>query len=130
MADQQTTSKLSFNSIMLGTAQPAALVAFYSGVFGRPADMNDGGYSGWQVGSGFVTIGEHSDVHGQAKEPARIILNFESQDVLGEFARLKALGVTVIKEPYSMSDGEPTGWIATLADPDGNYIQLMSPFEM
>jgi predicted enzyme related to lactoylglutathione lyase len=29
----------------------------------------------------------------------------------------------VIKEPYEMEGG----WIATLADPDGNYFQLVSP---
>jgi predicted enzyme related to lactoylglutathione lyase len=130
MAGQQTSSKLNFSSILIGSAQPAALVEFYSKVFGRPADMSDGGYSGWQVGSGFLTVGEHSEVHGQSKEPARILINLESPDVQGEFARLKGLGVRVIKEPYSLGEGEQVGWIATLADPDGNYIQLMSPFEM
>jgi predicted enzyme related to lactoylglutathione lyase len=130
MTDQQAVSKLNFNSILVGSAQPAVLTEFYTQVFGRPADMNDGGYSGWQVGSGFLTVGGHSEVHGQAKEPARILINFESPDVQGEFARLKGLGATVIKEPYSMGEGEPVGWIATLADPDGNYLQLMSPFEM
>lgn len=129
MATQQTSSNLNFNSILIGSEQPAALVEFYTKVFGRPADMSDGGYSGWQVGSGFVTIGEHSEVHGRAKEPARILINFESPDVRGEFARLKSLGATVITEPYSMGEGEQAGWIATFADPDGNYIQLMSPFE-
>ena len=42
-----------------------------------------------------------------------------------EFERIKAAGATVIKEPYEMGDA----WIATLADPDGNYFQLMSPWE-
>lgn len=88
--------------------------------------MSDEGYSGWQVGNCFLTVGEHSEVQGQAKEPARIILNFETNAVQAEFERLKQLGVTVIKEPYGIGDG----WIATLADPDGNFIQLMSPFEM
>lgn len=126
---QQPSSTLNLNSIMIGTAQPQALVAFYQKVFGRPADMSDGGYSGWQAGNCFLTIGEHSEVHGQAKEPARIILNLETKAVQAEFKRLKQLGVTVIKEPYTMGDGDD-GWIATLADPDGNFIQLMSPFEM
>lgn len=122
-------STLNFNSILIGSSQPAAMAEFYQKVFGRPADMNDGGYYGWQVGSGFLTVGEHSEVKGQAKEPARILINFESPDVRGEFERLKNLGVTVIKEPYTMDDAE-SGWIATIADPDGNYLQLMSPFEM
>jgi predicted enzyme related to lactoylglutathione lyase len=125
----QQPPTLNFNSILIGTAQPTVLAEFYAKVFGRPADMADGGYSGWQVGNCYLTIGEHSEVHGKAKEPARILLNFESQDVPAEFQRLKQLGVTVIKEPYQMEEME-SGWIATLADPDGNFIQLMSPFEM
>jgi len=42
----------------------------------------------------------------------------------GQLARTR-VGAVVVKEPYQM-DGMP-GWIATLADPDGNYFQLMSP---
>ncbi len=38
---------------------------------------------------------------------------------------MKAAGAVVIKEPYEMQGM----WIATLADPDGNYFQLMSPWE-
>ena len=57
--------------------------------------------------------------------PIRIILNFETKDVKGEFSRIKALGTTVIAEPYEMSGA----WIATLADPDGNYFQLLSPWK-
>lgn len=125
---QHSSSTLNLNSILLGTAQPKVLVEFYQNVFGRPADMTDGGYSGWQVGNCFFTVGEHSEVRGKAKEPARMILNFETKDVPAEFERLKQLGVTVIKEPYGM--GDEISWIATLADPDGNFIQLMSPFEM
>jgi predicted enzyme related to lactoylglutathione lyase len=111
---------------MIGTAQPQVLAAFYEKVFGRPADMTDGGYYGWQVGNCFLTVGEHSEVQGQAKEPARIILNFETKAVQAEYERLRQAQVTVIKEPYEMGGG----WIATLADPDGNFIQLMTPFEM
>ena len=45
-----------------------------------------------------------------------------------DFDRLKAAGAIVITEPYSM-DGYPDTRIATLADPDDNYFQLMSPFQ-
>ena len=74
---------LNLNSILIGSAQPTVLAEFYAKVFGRPADMSDGGYSGWQVGNCFLTVGEHSEVHGQAKEPARIILNLETTAVPG-----------------------------------------------
>ena len=61
----------------------------------------------------------------RAKEPQRLILNFETSEVKEEFERLKAAGVAVVKEPYEIQGM----WIATLADPDGNYFQLMSPWE-
>ncbi|MBZ0288550.1 MAG: hypothetical protein K8I30_13115 [Anaerolineae bacterium] len=121
-----STTRLNLNSIMIGTSQPAALAAFYEKVFGRPADMTDGGWYLWNAGGASLSIGEHSEVKGQAKEPARIILNLETREVKAEFERLKPMQVTVIKEPYEMEGG----WIATLADPDGNYVQLMTPWDM
>ena len=45
----------------------------------------------------------------------------------GEFGRLKAAGATVVQEPYQPNE-DPEGWIATFADPDDNYFQLVSPF--
>lgn len=116
---------LDLNSIMLGTSQVEAMAAFYEKVFDRPADMTDGGWHGWQVGKGFLTIGEHSEVEGKAKEPQRMILNFETTEVKEEFERIKELGAEVIKEPYDMGGG----LIATFADPDGNYFQLMTPWD-
>jgi predicted enzyme related to lactoylglutathione lyase len=118
---------LNFNSVLIGSSQPDALAAFYAQVFGKAADFTDGGYAGWQVGSAFVTVGPHSEMKGAAKEPARILLNFESAQVREEFARIKGTGATVVKEPYQMEGMGPNDWIATFADPDGNYFQLMSP---
>src|SRR5882724_4670449 len=111
---------LNLNSIMIGTAQPNVLAEFYEKVFGRPADMNEGGWHMWQVGSCGLSIGEHSEVKGQAKKPSRIMLNLETKQVKEEFERLKNAKATIIKEPYELGGG----WIATLADPDGNFIQL------
>lgn len=119
---QSTT--LNLNSIMIGTSQPDVLGAFYEKVFGRPADMTEGSWHMWQAGSCSISIGEHSEVKGQSKEPARIILNLETKHVKEEFERLKDVA-TIVKEPYEMGGG----WIATLADPDGNFVQLMTPWE-
>lgn len=116
---------LNLNSIMVGTSQPKVLAAFYEKVFGKKPDMMEGDWSGWQVGSVFFSIGGHSEVKGNAKEPQRIIFNLETKEVKKEFQRIKKLGVKVIKEPYDMGGA----WIATFADPDGNYFQLMTPWE-
>lgn len=117
---------LNFNSVMIGTHDTKALGEFYEKVIGRPADMDDGGWYGWQIGNTNLSIGEHSEVKGKAKEPQRLILNFETTEVKEEFERIKGVGATVVTEPYEMGGG----WIATFADPDGNYFQLMTPWEM
>lgn len=116
---------LNLNSIMVGTSQIQVMADFYEKVFGKPADMKEGEWHGWSVGNTFISFGSHSEVHGQAKEPQRMIFNLETKEVKEEFDRIKGVGATVIKEPYEMG----SAWIATLADPDGNYFQLMTPWE-
>ncbi len=116
---------LNLNSVMIGTKQPKALATFYEKVIGKPADMVDSenGFYGWQVGSAYLSVLEHSEMGGDSKDPGRVMLNFETSQVKEEFERIKGLGGGVIKAPYEMGGG----WIATLADPDGNYFQLVSP---
>ena len=116
---------LNLNSVMLGTKQPKELANFYEKVIGKPADMVDSenGFYGWQVGSAYLSVLAHSEMGGNAKDPGRVMLNFETSQVKQEFERIKALGGEVIKAPYEMGGG----WIATLSDPDGNYFQLVTP---
>ena len=116
---------LNLNSVMIGTTQPQAVAAFYEQVIGKPADMVDAeqGFYGWQVGSAYLSVLEHSEMGGNSKDPGRVMLNFETSQVNEEFERIQALGAVVIKAPYELGGG----WIATLADPDGNYFQLVSP---
>ena len=116
---------LNLNSVMIGTMQAKAMVAFYEGVIGKPPDMADQehGFYGWQVGKSYFSVLEHSETVGKTKDPGRVLLNFETGQVKEEFERLKGLGAQVIREPYQMG----TGWLATLADPDGNYFQLVTP---
>ena len=116
---------MNFNSILIGSEDPQRLVDYYTRLFGEPA-MADGGYTGWAVGSGWITIGPHDQVKGKNAAPGRLIWNIETADVQGEFERFKAAGATVIQEPYG-PDGAPDERIATLSDPDDNYFQLMSP---
>lgn len=110
---------------MVGSEQPKVMAEFYEKVFQKKPDMSDDSFNGWTVGSTFFGVGEHSEVKGQAKEPSRMILNLETKEVKEEFERIKALGATVVKEPYDMGGA----WIATFADPDGNYFQLMTPWD-
>ncbi|HEY7782084.1 MAG TPA: VOC family protein [Ktedonobacterales bacterium] len=116
---------LNLTSVMIGTQRLEALTAFYEQVIGKPADMVDleQGFAGWQVGSAYFSLLTHSAMQGATKDPGRIMLNFDTAQVKEEFERVKAIGAVVIREPYAIGEG----WIATLADPDGNYFQLTTP---
>lgn len=116
---------LNFNSILLSSENPEKLAEFYGKVFDKKPEMNEGPYKGYLVGSCFITIGPHDKVKGKSKNPERVLFNFETKDVKGEFARIKKLGAKVITEPYEMKPA----WIATFADPDENYFQLITPWE-
>jgi len=120
---------LNFNSVLLSTEDVNKLADFYEKVFDKKPDMDEETYKGFLVGSCFLSIGFHDKIKGMAKDSDRILFNFETKDVKGEFERISKIeGVKVVKEPYSMGEDEKF-WIATFADPDGNYFQLITPWE-
>ena len=116
---------MNLNSILIGSEDPKALTDYYTRLFGTPG-WADGGYTGWQIGTGAVVVGPHDEVKGKNVHPGRLIWNIESPDVQGDFERFKAAGATVVREPYNPGE-ESDGWIATFSDPDDNYFQLTSP---
>lgn len=120
---------LNLNSFMIGSEQPKVLAKFYEKVFGKKPDWSEGDWAGFQVGLCFLTIGGHDKVKGKAKNPERIIINFETKEVAKEFKRIETLGASVVAKPYQPDPNNHDAWIATFADPDGNYFQLMSPWE-
>ena len=121
---------LNLNSVMLGSDDPKKLADFYSMVLGAPSpEWSDeaNGWFGFRAGDGGLAIGPHSDVKGTNQEPGRIMLNFETPDVTGEFERVKAAGAQVVAEPYEPGGGGGM-LLCTFADPDGNYFQLAPPW--
>ncbi|HJX07279.1 MAG TPA: VOC family protein [Actinomycetota bacterium] len=117
---------MNLNSILIGSEDAERLATFYTKLFGDPM-WQDNGYTGWQLGSGILSIGPHDEVKGTNEQPGRLIWNIESADVRGDFDRFKAAGATVVQEPYNPGEDGDEMSIATLADPDGNYFQLVSP---
>lgn len=116
---------MNLNSILIGSEDPERLTAYYSKLFGEPG-WTEGPYRGWQLGSGFISVGPHDQVKGKNLQPGRLLWNIESPDVKADFERLKAAGASVVQEPYQPGE-VPGGWVATFADPDDNYFQLVSP---
>ena len=121
---------LNLNSVMLGSEDPKKLAEFYSKVLGSPnPEWSDeaNGWFGFQAGEGGLAIGPHSEIRGRSQEPARIMFNFETADVKGEFERVKATGAQVVAEPYEPGGGGGM-LLCTFADPDGNYFQFAPPW--
>lgn len=116
---------LKLNSIMIGTTQLDVMNAFYEQVLGKPADTSNSaeGFFAWKFGEVGLALFTHSEMGGSAKEPGRLMINYETTQVQAEFERIRNLGGRVVQAPYVMGDG----WVATLADPDGNYFQLVTP---
>ena len=121
---------MNLNSIMLGSEDSKRLADFYAKVLGDPNPAwsdEANGWFGFQAGEGGLAIGPHSEVTGRNPQPGRIMLNFAVPDVAAEFERIKGLGAEVVAEPY-----EPTGGggmqMCTFADPDGNYFQIVPPW--
>ena len=62
---------MDFNSILIGSEQPERLVEYYTRLLGAPR-FSENGYTGWQLGSGWVTVGGHDQVKGRSAHPGRI----------------------------------------------------------
>lgn len=119
---------LNFNSILVFSEKPEELAEFYAKVFDKKPEWKEKGYTGWMVGSGFVMVGPHDKVTGKNMDPNRTMFNLETEDVTGEFERIKGLGAKVVKDPYHPAE-EQEMQIATFADADGNLFQLVSPYK-
>jgi predicted enzyme related to lactoylglutathione lyase len=119
---------LNLNSLLLFSEAPKKLADFYRKVLASEPKWQEEEYIGFEIGFCALIIGAHSKVHGQGVNPERIMFNFETNEVKAELERMKGLGAKVIAEPYHMGDDQDF-LIATLADPDGNYFQLVSPMK-
>ena len=101
---------------------PARLTAFYADVLGlEPIPAISAG--AFRVGGAAFLVDGHSEAKGPSKEPYRVLLTFSVDDAPAEQARLEAVGVPFVRS----ATREPNGvTVATFADPDGNYCQLIS----
>lgn len=118
----------SLGSILVFSENPKKLAEFYQKIFQSEPSWTNGEYVEFKAGNVYFEVGPHDKIHGKSPNPDRISLNFHVADVEAECKKLKELGVTVIKEPYKPVE-DPRLTIATFADPDGNYFQLMTAWE-
>jgi predicted enzyme related to lactoylglutathione lyase len=120
---------MKFSGVMIGSEDPDRLGEFYTKVLGEPG-FHDGTWYGWGgTGNAGIMIGAHSDVHGSNAVPQRIMLTLEVDDVKKSFKDITAFGAGVIAEPYHPEADNVEFWLATVSDPDGNYVQLAPPWD-
>ncbi|HJR19420.1 MAG TPA: VOC family protein [Actinomycetota bacterium] len=117
---------MNLNSVMIGSENPKVLAEYYTKIFGKPT-WDEGGMTGWQIGSGGLMLASHDQVKGKNTTPGRILLNIETPDVKQRFDEFKAAGATVVQEPYQPEGAPSDMLVCTFADPDNNYFQLVSP---
>ena len=70
-----------------------------------------------------LALGTHSEVHGENTDPARHMIGLGTDDVEGDWQRLRAAGVEFVENPTDYGRLR----IATLKDPEGNLLQLLQP---
>jgi predicted enzyme related to lactoylglutathione lyase len=115
---------MEFSGVMVGTHDSKRLAEFYTEVLGEPTFQMDTWYGFGEGGQ--LVIGEHSDVSGTSAQPQRIMLMVEVGDVAAEYDRITGIGAGSVAKPYQ-PDGGDGAWLATVEDPDGNYVQLHTP---
>ena len=76
-----------------------------------------------ELGKPVLALGTHSEVRGRNADPARHMVGLASDDVDGDYKRLKGAGVEFVENPTDYG----TLRIATLKDPEGNLVQLLQP---
>jgi len=104
-------------SLLIGSSQPDAMKDWYRKAF----DVKENDMGAFEFGPVQLFVETHSDVSGPTKEPARVLINLNVDDCRGLDAHLQQVGTKFVRQV----EQEPFGLIATVADPDGNYIQII-----
>jgi predicted enzyme related to lactoylglutathione lyase len=109
--------KAQLDSIVISPTDPDRLRGWYANVLDTTIDDQ-----------GLLIVGEqrllffpHDEISGPAQEPARIMINMRVDDADAAAQDLERLGVTWVRP----LDDTPFGRIGTVADPDGNYLQIV-----
>lgn len=110
-------SSANLGSLLIGSSQADVMKDWYRACF-SPEENEMGAFV---FGGCQVFIEEHSEVSGPAENPHRIILNLDVTGCRDIEAHLQSQGVTWEREVEQM----PFGLIGTVADPDGNLVQII-----
>lgn len=112
--------------IFLKSKDPKALMAWYRDVLGISLEAWGGAMLSYAAPGHppAVTLSAFSETSAYFEPSKRdILLNFAVDDLSAFLDRLRAKGVTVLKQ----DDTDPSGKFAWILDPDGTKIELWEP---
>jgi predicted enzyme related to lactoylglutathione lyase len=111
-------------AVNVGSDDPKSLTDYYRKLFGEPV-MEGAGYASWEFDGDLITVGPHDEVTGKNPQPGRMFWSILTPDAKADFERYKAAGAIVVRDLYRDKDA-PQFLIATFADPDNNYFQIVT----
>jgi len=98
------------------------LLPFYRDTLGLKPGIETPGFVVFgDPGAPNFALGTHSEVKGINADPARHMVGFLTDDIEAEVVGLKAKGVRFVSDPEKFDQVT----VATLKDPEGNYVQLL-----
>lgn len=107
----------SIGSLLVGSSNVDAMKQWYRDAF----DITENDMGAFELGPVQFFIEAHSEVSGPTKEPARVLINLDVEDCRALESHLDGLGVRWVRKV----EQEDFGLIGTVADPDGNYVQVI-----
>jgi predicted enzyme related to lactoylglutathione lyase len=104
-------------SLLVGSSNVEQMKEWYRKAF----QIQENEMGAFVFGPVQLFIENHSEVSGPTQEPARVIINLDATDARALEAQLNDAGATWVRP----MEQESFGLIGTVADPDGNYVQVI-----
>jgi predicted enzyme related to lactoylglutathione lyase len=104
-------------SLLVGSSNVDAMKDWYRRAFG----VTDNDMGAFEFGPVQLFIEQHSEISGPTREPARVVINLDVTNCRELERQLEGMGATWVRKVEQM----PFGLIGTVADPDGNYVQII-----
>lgn len=113
---------MELTGVLISTSKErfAAMRDFYVTRLGLHPRSDRDGFVNFDFGHSRLTVAVHSAITDAASEPARIIVNLATPDVREALARCDP--ARIVRPPEREKWG---GMVATVTDPDGNYVQFL-----
>lgn len=113
---------MELTGVLISTSElrHAAMREFYVETLGLVPRSDRPGFVNFDFGHSRLTIAVHDAVEGPAIDPARVMVNLRTGNITAAVARCDS--DRVIRWPEKEKWG---GMVATVTDPDGNYIQFL-----